>query len=104
MCFCAFTIMLIGCWSSNPSLCYICRQVQEFSAGVSSKMLLTDEFFAISGITPEDPRVSHNNSNNFAARGLNIGFTAQKHAMTHTRLYRIEFMATWPSMVNRVKV
>jgi hypothetical protein len=33
--------------------------------------------------SPENPRVSHN-SNNFAGRGLNIGFTAQNHAMTHT--------------------
>jgi hypothetical protein len=77
----AFTIMLIGCWSSNAFLRYIRRQVQEFSAGISSKMLLTDEFFAISGITPEDPRVSAN-INNFSGRGLNIGLTTQNRAMT----------------------
>jgi hypothetical protein len=77
----AFTIMLIGRWSSDAFLRYIRRQVQEFSAGVSSKMLLTDEFFAVSGITPEDPRVS-GNSNNFSGRGLNIGLTAQNRAMT----------------------
>jgi hypothetical protein len=51
----AFTIMLIGRWSSDAFLRYIRRQVQEFSAGVSSKMLLMDEFFTVSGITPEDP-------------------------------------------------
>jgi hypothetical protein len=76
----AFTIMLIGRWSSDAFLRYIRRQVQEFSAGVSSKMLLTDEFFAVSGITPEDPRVS-GNINNFSGRGLNIGLTAQNRAM-----------------------
>jgi hypothetical protein len=76
----AFTIMLIGRWSSDAFLRYIRRQVQEFSAGVSSKMLLTDEFFAVSGITPEDPRIS-GNINNFSGRGLNIGLTAQNRAM-----------------------
>jgi hypothetical protein len=60
----ACTIMLTGCWSSDAFLCYIRRQVLEFSAGVSSKMLLRDEFFAISKITREDPRVS-GNINNF---------------------------------------
>ncbi len=77
----AFTIMLIGCWSSDAFLRYIRRQVQEFSAGVSSKMLLRDEFFAVSGITPEDPRTS-GTINNFSGRGLNIGLTAQNRAMT----------------------
>jgi hypothetical protein len=76
----AFTIMLVGCWSSNAFLRYICHQVQEFSTGVSSKMLLTDEFFAVSGITPEDPRVS-GKINNFSGRGLNIGLPAQNRAM-----------------------
>ena len=76
----AFTIMFIGRWSSDAFLRYIRRQVQEFSAGVSSKMLLTDEFFAVSGITPEDPRVS-GNINNFSGRGLNIGLTAQNRVM-----------------------
>jgi hypothetical protein len=79
----AFTIMLIGRWSSNTFLCYIRRQVQELSAGVSSKMLLPDEFFAVSGITPEDPRVS-GNINNFSGRGLNIGLTAHNCVMTPT--------------------
>jgi hypothetical protein len=76
----AFTIMLIGRWSSDAFLWYIHRQVQEFSAGLSSKMLLSDEFFAISGITPKDPRVS-GDQNNFSGRGLNIGTSAQTRAM-----------------------
>ncbi len=76
----AYTIMLIGRWSSNAFLRYIRRQVQEFSAGVSSKMLLTDEFFAVSGITPRDPRVS-GNINNFSGQDLNIGLATQNCAM-----------------------
>jgi hypothetical protein len=79
----AFAIMLIGRWSSDAFLRYIRRQVQEFSAGVSSKMLLTDKFFAISRITPEDPRVRAN-THNFSGRGLNIGLTAQNRVMTPT--------------------
>jgi hypothetical protein len=79
----AFTIMLISHWSSDAFLRYICRQVQEFSVGVSSKMLLTDEFFAVSGVTPKDPQVS-GNINNFSGRGLNIGLTAQNRAMAPT--------------------
>jgi hypothetical protein len=51
----AFMIMFIGCWSSNAFLCYIQCHLQEFSAGVSSKVLLTDEFFAVSRIMLEDP-------------------------------------------------
>jgi hypothetical protein len=43
-------------------------------------MLLSDDFFAASGITPEDPCVS-GNINNFSGRGLNIGLTAQNRAM-----------------------
>jgi hypothetical protein len=76
----AFTIMLIGRWSSDAFLCYICCQVQEFSAGVSSKMLLTDELFSISGVTPEDSSVS-GNINNLSGRGLNIGLTTQNCVM-----------------------
>jgi hypothetical protein len=40
----SFIIMLIGGWSSNTFLCYIsCCQVQEFSASVSSNMLLPQD-------------------------------------------------------------
>ena len=42
-----FTIMLIGRWSSDTFLRYIRRQVQEFSSGVSSRMLLTAAYFTI---------------------------------------------------------
>jgi hypothetical protein len=76
----AFTIMLISCWSSNAFHYYICCQAQEFSAGISSKILLTDKCFAVSRITPEDPPVS-SNINTLSGWGLNIGLTAQNRAM-----------------------
>ena len=46
-CVLVFTIMLIGRWSSDTFLRYIRRQVQEFSSGVSSRMLLTAAYFTI---------------------------------------------------------
>jgi hypothetical protein len=42
-----YTIMLLGRWSSDAFLRYIRKQVKEFSAGVSSKMLTHDNFFSI---------------------------------------------------------
>ena len=36
-----YTIMLIGRWSSDAFLRYIRRQVQQFSAGVSARMIRT---------------------------------------------------------------
>jgi hypothetical protein len=35
-----FMIMLIGCWSSDAFLRYICKQVMEFSQNVAKKMLV----------------------------------------------------------------
>ena len=34
-----FLIMMIGCWSSNTFLRYICKQVKEFNHGILQKML-----------------------------------------------------------------
>ena len=73
-----FTIMLIGRWSSDAFLRYIRRQVQEFSAGVSSKMILAPDYFTIPDAHHEDPR-TRGNTNNFAAR-LNNGLDAQRRA------------------------
>ena len=39
-----FSIMLIGCWSSLAFLKYIRKQVQEFSFGISSKMIEVQSF------------------------------------------------------------
>jgi hypothetical protein len=71
-----FTIMLIGRWSSDAFLRYIRRQVQEFSSGVSNKMILAPDYFTIPDAGPEDPRTRNTN---FAAR-LNNGLDAQRQA------------------------
>eukprot|EP00957_Ditylum_brightwellii_P087005 6622464-Ditylum_brightwellii.AAC.1 len=53
-----YTIMLIGCWGSDAFLCYIRKQVQEFTMGISGKMLLTPDFYTVpdEGASGEDPR------------------------------------------------
>ena len=73
-----FTIMLIGRWSSDAFLRYIRRQVHEFSAGVSSKMILAPDYFTIPDAHHEDPR-TRGNTTHFAAR-LNNGLDAQRLA------------------------
>jgi hypothetical protein len=40
-----FTVMLLGRWSSDAFLCFICKQVKEFSRGISNKMIQNEEFF-----------------------------------------------------------
>ena len=63
-----YTIMLIGRWSSDAFLRYIRRQVQQFSSGVSARMIQTAHFFTV----PEtfniihDPRTP-NNRNSLAS-------------------------------------
>jgi hypothetical protein len=53
-----FTIMLLCRWSSDAFLCYIRKQVQEFSKGVSQQMISNEEFFTIPATSKEDPRIS----------------------------------------------
>ena len=66
-----YTIMLIGRWSSDAFLRYIRRQVQEFSSGVSARMLITTDYFTIpEHASIEDPRAQGNNLN-FAPRNKN---------------------------------
>ncbi len=56
-----FTIMLLGRWSSDAFLCYIRKQVKEFSVGISSKMVQHEHFFTVpSSSSSEVPRVSDN--------------------------------------------
>ena len=43
--------MMIGRWSSDAFLLYIHRAVQEFSGGISQKMLHKDTFFSLSSFT-----------------------------------------------------
>jgi len=72
-----FTIMLIG---SDAFLQYICRQVQEFSSGVSSRMILSQDFFTIPDFAHhEDPRAP-GHSQNFAACS-NLGPNAQRREL-----------------------
>jgi len=74
-----FTIILIGQWSSDAFLHYIRCQVQDFSSGVSSRMIVSQDFFTIPDLAHhEDPPVSEN-SHNFAVRS-NIGPNAQHRA------------------------
>jgi hypothetical protein len=54
-----FTIMLLGHWSSDAFLRYIRKQVQEFSSGVSSKMIQRSDFFTIP-LDTTDPSKSLN--------------------------------------------
>jgi hypothetical protein len=72
-----YTIMLIGRWSSDAFLRYIRRQVQEFSAGVSRRMILSEDFFTIpESAHHEDPR-NRNQRHNFSERS-HIGLDAQR--------------------------
>ncbi len=52
-----FTIMLLGCWSSDAFLHYIQKQVHEFSTGISSKMLLNEDFYTVPLASLDDPRI-----------------------------------------------
>jgi hypothetical protein len=60
-----FTIMLIGRWSSDAFLRYIRRQVLQFSAGVSKRMVSAQaqDFFTIPDIDPEHPRTRAHRTN-----------------------------------------
>lgn len=63
-----FTIMLIGRWSSDAFLRYIRRQVQQFSSGVSRRMIVSEGFFTIPEYADaEDPRAP-DCRHNFSAR------------------------------------
>ena len=42
-----YTIMLLGCWSSNAFMRYIRKQVLKMSHGVSSKMITFKEFYTV---------------------------------------------------------
>jgi hypothetical protein len=72
-----YTIMLIGRWSSDAFLRYIRRQVQEFSSGVSRRMILAPDFFTIPDEVPPGPE----NPRTESGRGLNIGLSAQSRAL-----------------------
>ena len=60
-----FTIMLIGRWSSDAFLRYIRRQVLQFSAGVSKRMVSNQaqDFFTLPEFDPEHPRTRAHRNN-----------------------------------------
>jgi hypothetical protein len=60
-----FTIMLIGRWSSDAFLRYIRRQVLQFSAGVSTRMVSpqAQNFFTIPDFADEHPRTRSHRTN-----------------------------------------
>jgi hypothetical protein len=58
-----FTIMLLGRWSSDAFLCYIRKQVKEFSRGISAKMIINKNFFTIPKSSSKDPRVPNHSLN-----------------------------------------
>ena len=70
-----YTIMLIGRWSSDAFLLYICKQVEQFSQNVSSRMIKNMNFSHIPhfkpSVTHTDPR-TRNNRDNFQTR-FNMG-------------------------------
>ncbi len=77
-----FMIMLIGCWSRDAFLCYIRKQVMEFSQNVAKKMLLCQNFWHIpdihTRIHSEDPRI-RNHPDNVETR-RNVGGDSRRHA------------------------
>lgn len=58
-----FTIMLLGHWSSDAFLRYIRKQVKEFSARVSQKMILYEDFFTIPMQNNNEPGSLNHSSN-----------------------------------------
>ena len=50
-----YTIMLLGHWSSDAFLCYIHKQVTEFSNNVSHKMIQRPVYHHIAELSCEDP-------------------------------------------------
>lgn len=70
-----FVIMLQGRWSSDAFLRYIRKQVKQFSAGLSTKMIRHEHFYTIPSADRFDPRMpGHQHS--FAAQN-NIGRDTQ---------------------------
>jgi len=65
-----FTIMLLGCWSSDAFLHYIRKQVKEFSTGISKKMITHEHFFTVPSARKDDPRIRKHLLNH-ASRQIN---------------------------------
>ena len=74
-----YTIMLLGRWSSDAFLRYIRKQVQNFSQGVSRRMIRNPEFFTIPEEldTPSEDPHAPGLSQNFSARGSHLGLPSE---------------------------
>ena len=71
-----YTIMLIGRWLSDAFLCYICKQIEQFSHNVSKRMIIFTSHHHIPDMVPVrvsqmDPR--QRNTPNNAKMRRNIG-------------------------------
>jgi hypothetical protein len=66
-----FMIMLIGCWYSDTFLCYIRKQVMEFSQNMAKRMLSCQNFRHVPNVhmrvSQDDPRI-RNHPNNAETR------------------------------------
>jgi len=66
-----FTILLLGRWSSKAFLCYIRKQVQEFSSGISTKMIQQESLLTISASSSTGYSNRPNNTQKPATRSIN---------------------------------
>ena len=83
-----YTIMLVGRWSSDAFLLYIRKQVQEFTRGVSNRMINTSSFYTIpdEACNPDDPR-THRNMHNIATRPNQNGHSTNHISIIAPRLH-----------------
>jgi hypothetical protein len=74
-----FTIMLLGCWSSDAFLWYIRKQIKEFSSGISELMIRHDNFFTIQNAPSDDTRLPNHPLNlpSLSNNGINFKGTIQ---------------------------
>ena len=79
-----YVIMLLGRWSSDAFLRYIRRNVQEFSSGVSQKMIACPLFFTVPTANIEDPRAPNHRLNHSMRQ--NCGRTAEAAPTAGTRI------------------
>jgi hypothetical protein len=83
-----YTIMILGRWSSDAFLLYIRKQVQEFSRGVSTRMINTSSFYTIpdEAANPADPRIPRNIQNT-ATPSFQIGRSNNQNSIIGPRLH-----------------
>ena len=79
-----YVIMLLGRWSSDAFLRYIRRNVQEFSKGVSQKMIASPLYFTVPSADLEDPRAPNHRLN--LSQRVNCGRNADTAPAVATRI------------------